>query len=86
MEGELVEFTSEVASSVSLSSSATHFTCGSHFYEEVEDTKDSVWLVQVIPSERPSLLLDDYNWKQVIAQLKPFGIRTGVLNCHLDKR
>jgi hypothetical protein len=27
---------------------STNFTCGSHFYEEVEDTKDSVWVVQVI--------------------------------------
>ena len=26
---------------------STNFTCGAHFYEEVEDTKDSVWVVQV---------------------------------------
>ena len=30
-----------------LAAPASHFTGGAHFYEEVEDTKDSVWLVQV---------------------------------------
>ena len=28
-------------------SSSTNFTCGTHFYEQVDDCKDSVWVVQV---------------------------------------
>ena len=47
-EGELEMATLADSDSTSASSS-TNFTCGSHFYEEVEDTKDSVWVVQVCP-------------------------------------
>ena len=61
----------------------THFKDGPHFYEEL-DTKDSVWLVQVVPHIKPSL--DDYSWRTVCSQLAPFAIRTGVLDCKLDRR
>ena len=36
---------------------STNFTCGSHFYEEVEDTKDSVWVVQVTQNYAVTRLL-----------------------------
>lgn len=60
------------------------FKGGSHFYEEVEDTKDSVWLVQVVADTKP--LLDEYSWRTVCSQVAPFAIRTGVLDCKLDRR
>ncbi|PSN35060.1 E3 ubiquitin-protein ligase [Blattella germanica] len=67
---------------------SSRFTGGSHFYEEVEDTKDSVWLVQVVPAggsyDEP--LLDDYSWRIVCNQVAPFAIRTGVFDCTLDRR
>jgi hypothetical protein len=62
----------------------TRFKGGPHFYEEVEDTKDSVWLIQVVPNTEP--LLDDYSWRTVCSQVAPFAIRTGVLDCKLDRR
>jgi len=37
----------EERSSAAATAISTNFTCGSHFYEEVEDLKDSVWVVQV---------------------------------------
>jgi len=37
----------ERSASAAATAVSTNFTCGSHFYEEVEDLKDSVWLVQV---------------------------------------
>ncbi|PNF21993.1 hypothetical protein B7P43_G17696 [Cryptotermes secundus] len=66
----------------------SHFTGGPHFYEEVEDTKDSVWLVQVVPTGGPHVepLLDDYSWRIVCNQVAPFAIRTGVFDCRLDRR
>jgi len=39
--------TSENEVKARIAAPASHFTGGAHFYEEVEDTKDSVWLVQV---------------------------------------
>lgn len=66
----------------------SHFTGGGHFYEEVEDTKDSVWLVQVVParSQHSGPLLDDYNWRLVCNHVAPFAIRTGIFDCALDRR
>lgn len=66
----------------------SHFTGGPHFYEEVEDTKDSVWLVQVVPAGGPHVepLLDDYSWRIVCNHVAPFAIRTGVFDCKLDRR
>jgi hypothetical protein len=54
----------------------------------VEDTKDSVWLVQVVPAGGPHVepLLDDYSWRIVCSQVAPFAIRTGVFDCKLDRR
>ncbi|XP_046385608.1 E3 ubiquitin-protein ligase RNF103-like [Ischnura elegans] len=74
------------------------FTGGPHFYEEVEDTKDSVWLVQVVPAQgsrtgigigsqqQAEPLLDDYSWRVVCNQLAPFAVRTGIFDCRLDRR
>nr|CAD7461735.1 unnamed protein product [Timema tahoe] len=67
--------------------SPSQFTGGDHFYEEVEDTKDSVWLVQVVPAGAQSEpLLDDYSWRIVCNQVAPFAIRTGIFDCRLDRR
>lgn len=68
--------------------SPSHFSGSDHFYEQVEDTKDSVWLVQVVPagSRRNEPLLDDYSWRIVCNQVAPFAIRTGIFDCRLDRR
>ncbi|KAL1460999.1 hypothetical protein WDU94_012932 [Cyamophila willieti] len=64
------------------------FTGGSHFNEKVEDTKDSVWLVQVIPAshKHQEPLLDDYSWRYLQHHLAPFAVQTGVFDCALDKK
>ena len=45
LEGELELLEQEERNS---DTESTQFSCGAHFYEEVEDKKDSVWVVQVI--------------------------------------
>lgn len=74
------------ASSTKVSAETTQFSCGSHFYEEVEDTKDSAWLVQVIMNDEDKPLLSKSVWKEVVQRVSGFGIRTGHFKCSLDKR
>jgi len=52
--GEVVEGELDIATNSDEKLSVTNFTCGSHFYEEVEDSKDSVWVVQVIKDKNSS--------------------------------
>ena len=60
-----------------------HFTSSSHLFEEVEDTKASSWLVQIIPQyKRP--LLRQKQWQHLSRKVNRFGIRTGVFDCNLD--
>ncbi|RWS01953.1 E3 ubiquitin-protein ligase RNF103-like protein [Dinothrombium tinctorium] len=61
----------------------TGFTCGTHLYELVEDTKDSAWLVLVKPYGGRSLFYDKI-WSQVVRKASTFGIRTGVFDCAKD--
>ncbi|XP_061690135.1 E3 ubiquitin-protein ligase RNF103 isoform X3 [Syngnathoides biaculeatus] len=56
-----------------------------HFYELVEDTKDGVWLIQVIGQDREALLSKS-NWGKMVQKVSQFGIRTGTFNCSLDHR
>jgi len=66
---------------------SSYFTGADHFYEEVEDTKDSVWLVQVIPpGVKEGMLLSDTVWTEVKSWVAPLSIRTGIFNCELDHR
>lgn len=63
---------------------STNFTCGTHFYEEVEDTKDSVWVVQVV-CDHHSLFMQHNSWKMFVKKVSRFGVRTGIFDCTLDK-
>lgn len=74
------------ASVSKVSAETTQFTCGSHFYEEVEDTKDSAWLVQVVMNDEDVPLLPRNVWSEVVSKVSQFGIRTGRFKCSLDKR
>ncbi|CAI5677276.1 unnamed protein product [Oreochromis niloticus] len=56
-----------------------------HFYELVEDTKDGIWLVQVIAQDREALLSQS-NWGKMVQKVSQFGIRTGTFNCSNDYR
>lgn len=66
-------------------SSTTHFNGEVHFYELVEDTKDGIWLVQVIAQDREALLSQS-NWGKMVQKVSQFGIRTGTFNCSNDYR
>jgi E3 ubiquitin-protein ligase RNF103 len=59
------------------------FSCGTHFYEEVEDTKDSAWIVNVMPINGINLI-DNKLWKQIVNKCNRFGIRTAIFDCALD--
>ncbi|XP_019737181.1 E3 ubiquitin-protein ligase RNF103 isoform X2 [Hippocampus comes] len=65
--------------------SSTHFSGEMHFYELVEDTKDGIWLVQVIAQDREALLSKS-NWGKIVQKVSQFGIRTGTFNCSHDHR
>ncbi|XP_068450941.1 E3 ubiquitin-protein ligase RNF103 [Clinocottus analis] len=65
--------------------STTNFSGEMHFYELVEDTKDGIWLVQVIAQDRDALLSQS-NWGKMVQKVSQFGIRTGTFNCSNDYR
>lgn len=68
------------------SSTPTNFTGGSHFLEQVEDAKDSVWLVRVIKQQWNFKPLSDATWSSVIKKVTKFGVRVGNFNCKTDYR
>lgn len=65
--------------------STTHFSGEMHFYELVEDTKDGIWLIQVIAQDREALLSQS-SWGRMVQKVSQFGIRTGTFNCSSDYR
>lgn len=62
----------------------TNFTSGAHFIEQVEDAKDSVWLVQVVLNQHQLQIVGDARWKAMRKKVSRFGVHTGVLDCSLD--
>ncbi|XP_032818536.2 E3 ubiquitin-protein ligase RNF103 [Petromyzon marinus] len=88
-EGELystlAEGEADVDNASSSSSSSADFTSEMHFYEQVEDTKDGVWLVQ-ISCKKKHFMLEPKEWKEVVKKVSRFGIRTGTFHCSLDPR
>ena len=84
-EGEIIAVTL-TASRSAASLASTNFTCGDHFYEEVEDTKDSVWVVQVVPQHARRTFMRPTDWDALVVKLSRFGVRTGIFDCSLDYR
>lgn len=70
MEGELYSALKEEEASESVSS--TNFSGEMHFYELVEDTKDGIWLVQVIANDR-SPLVGKIHWEKMVKKVSRFG-------------
>ena len=62
----------------------TNFTTGSLFDEHVEDAKDSVWLVYIIPDRSHINYLADANWNIIKQKMSRFGVNFGVFDCKLD--
>ncbi|KAG2465603.1 MIC60 protein, partial [Polypterus senegalus] len=81
MEGEL--YSALKNEEVSETVSSTTFSGEMHFYELVEDTKDGIWLVQVIAKDRDPLV-SKVNWSKMVTKVSQFGIRTGTFNCSSD--
>lgn len=84
MEAASLSLTDEESVDVEMGS-CTNFTCGTHFYEEVEDTKDSVWVVQV-QCDKHRMLMQHSEWKSFVKKVSRFGVRTGIFDCSLDQR
>uniref|UniRef100_A0A914VTZ5 Potassium channel domain-containing protein n=2 Tax=Plectus sambesii TaxID=2011161 RepID=A0A914VTZ5_9BILA len=59
------------------------FTGADHFNEQVEDCKDSIWIVQVVAANGRMPVISTA-WRQLIAKLEPFGVRFGIYNCRDD--
>jgi E3 ubiquitin-protein ligase RNF103 len=64
----------------------SELTSGSHFYELVEDTKDSAWIVIVVPLISGIMALNRVSeeWKEVVRKTSKFGIRAAIFDCRLD--
>ncbi|CAG5993343.1 unnamed protein product [Menidia menidia] len=85
-QGELYSaITKEKEQSDAGDSTSTLFSGEMHFYELVEDTKDGIWLVQVIAQNREALL-SPASWGKMVQKVSQFGIRTGTFNCSSDHR
>ena len=56
------------------------------FIENVEDTKASVWVVQVYASKPSKHTLSDRKWKKLSWRLNQYGIKTGKYKCANDQR
>ena len=72
---------------MSFSSFNSQITSRGHFYEMVEDTKDSAWLILVLPflsSTASAFTLSASNWWTMINKLSKFGIRIAVFDCSND--
>ncbi|XP_076102477.1 E3 ubiquitin-protein ligase RNF103-like [Mytilus galloprovincialis] len=62
----------------------TNFTTGSLFDEHVEDAKDSIWLVYIIPDQSHVNYLADTSWNIIKQKMSAFGVNIGVFDCSLD--
>lgn len=66
----------------------TQITSGGHFYEMVEDTKDSAWLILVLPfiSSIASAFThsSSSDWWTIANKVSKFGIRVAVFECKND--
>lgn len=56
------------------------------YIEKVEDTKASVWVVEVFPITKSSLKMNSDSWSVLSAKFKNNGIKTGSYFCHKDIR
>lgn len=61
----------------------TNFRGDLHFYEQVEDAKDSMWLVEVLTEQGG--LLSDTSWQIIQNKLGKFGVRFGRFDCQQDQ-
>lgn len=83
--GSVREGESEMSSVLPLEeSSVVNYTGAADFYEQVEDAKDSMWLVEVVVDSRA--LLSYEGWKSIRKKVEKFGIRFGQLDCQRDFR
>ncbi|XP_077992360.1 E3 ubiquitin-protein ligase RNF103-like [Glandiceps talaboti] len=83
--GDLTQGEVLTASKEEESSESTSFTCAAHFNEEVEDKKDSAWVIQVIPRGQYTYL-PDASWVSLVKKISRFGVRTGIFHCNSDLR
>ncbi|XP_005100405.1 E3 ubiquitin-protein ligase RNF103 [Aplysia californica] len=84
--GQLTSAEVELATAEEKTVVQTNFTSGAHFIEQVEDAKDSVWLVQVVLHQDQLRIVGDARWKAVRRKVSKFGVHTGLLDCSLDIR
>lgn len=83
-EAEFQDFELETsAEGVDNEAEITKFSCGAHFYELVEDTKDSAWLILVKPFD--GSFVEPSSWRGIANKAANFGIRTATFDCALDR-
>ncbi|XP_069139885.1 E3 ubiquitin-protein ligase RNF103-like [Argopecten irradians] len=89
---DLVEATGPVMEETSCetaseeNASMTNFTGEAHFLEQVEDSKDSVWLVEVLSKGRQISALSDTSWLEFRKKMSRFGVNVGIFDCNLDRK
>lgn len=75
-ESEENEMTNEV-------NQVTTILSGTHFYELVEDAKDSVWLI-LVRAKYGTTWFDRTLWRNLLKMASKYGIRIGVFDCFQD--
>ncbi|KAK6185917.1 hypothetical protein SNE40_008051 [Patella caerulea] len=80
--GPAMEDEVELSLSEESATDETVFESGAHFYEQVEDAKDSVWMIFVSMGETSNLrFISDQTWKSIKKRILRFGVRAGVMDC-----
>lgn len=62
----------------------TNYTSDIDFYEQVEDAKDSMWLVEIMTDTGG--ILSDTSWHMIKQKVGKFGVRFGRYNCQKNAR
>lgn len=62
----------------------TNYTSDIDFYEQVEDAKDSMWLVEIMTDN--GRILSDSSWHTICKKVGKFGVRFGRFDCQQHTR
>jgi E3 ubiquitin-protein ligase RNF103 len=85
--GNVIESELENSNLVNNNQTAKIFNSAGEFLESVEDSRDSVWLVQIVMKADKEEVGDQFVNNEVwskLSQLSRFGILTGIFNCEND--
>lgn len=63
-----------------------NFASGDDFRQKIEKKMESIWLIQVMVRKNENPIVDTKTWKQTVAQVSKFGVKTGIVRCPLYRK